>query len=124
MLRLPWLQGVLHLPILPGKEATEQLLHFETTIQRNLFRKMHELERLQLRRKGESGFQRRRHAFRARWRRLMPRAIGWSCSKKKAGLFLFMDLRRKTSATPPKSSMLAATFCCHPVQDYAATVAH
>ncbi len=53
VLRLPWLQGVLRLPDLPGKEAAEQLLHFETTIQRNLFRKMHELERLQLRRKGE-----------------------------------------------------------------------
>ncbi len=51
----------------------------------------------------------------------MPRAIGWSCSKKKAGLFLFMDLRRKTLATTPQELNVGgnvllppcAGLCCH-----------
>ena len=49
-IRVPWLQGVLRLPDLPGKEATDQLLRYESYTRHALFKTMDQLERLQRRR--------------------------------------------------------------------------
>jgi hypothetical protein len=54
VLRNPELRQMLQRPDLPDQSAAERILRYETTIERQFYRAMDQLERLQGRRAGES----------------------------------------------------------------------